>query len=108
MKKVRKYFEDNLTGYTYLFFAQGAFIAENLYWNQVMRGNFGKVSLHSLHGYYNIIAFYTMYFLPVIFLVGAFLTFRYPKDRLTKLFLLILHITLCSIILVSGLIEFKP
>ena len=107
-RKISRYFEKNITGYTYLFFAQGAFVAENLYWNYMMRGDFGKVPLHSFQGYYNTSAFYITYFLPIIFILGALLTFKYPEDRLNKFSLLVLHITLCSIILISGLIEFRP
>lgn len=106
--KLIHYFEENIVGYTYLFFAQGAFVAENIYWNELMKGDFGNAPMYSIIGFYNLYAFILIYSLPAIFITGALLTFKYPKDKSVKMFLFIIHLAFCMLILSSSLIQFWP
>jgi len=105
--KLRNYFEKNTVGYTFLFFAQGGFVAENIYWSHMMKSDYGKTPVHSFMGYFNFGSFLLNYFLPTIFLLGALLTFKYPtKDPAKKAFLFILHLLFCTIILTSGMMGY--
>src|SRR5258708_616624 len=73
----RHFFERNVTGYTYLFFAQTSFLAENIYWRYQLKGTLGKTPLPTFAKIE--IPFY--YSLPLFFVIAAFLTFKYPKAK---------------------------
>ncbi len=77
----RRFFARNVTGYTYLFFAQTSFIAENIFWRYQLKGPFGKTPLHSLAGTFALIEIPFYYALPLFFVLAAFLTFNYPKAK---------------------------
>lgn len=105
--KIQDYFEKNITGYTYLFFAQTAVVAENLFWHFELQSSFGKTSSHTIIGILSIYEIIFIYSLPLIFIIGAFTTFKYPKSKDWKWLFFIINLLLCTIILTAALLSYK-
>ncbi|HSW88829.1 MAG TPA: hypothetical protein VLG12_06730 [Candidatus Saccharimonadales bacterium] len=97
----RKYFESNVTSYTYLLFAQASIIAENTIWRAEFRGSFGKILIHSPQGFIAIIQLILSYIFPLFFICGAFITFKYPRDKFYVFESILINIMLSIIILIS-------
>lgn len=97
----RQFFERNVTGYTYLFFAQTSFLAENIYWRQQLKGSLGKTPAHSLAGTFALIEIPFYYSLPLFFVLAAFLTFKYPKAK-SDCFLFVLITVALSLFVLSA------
>jgi len=103
--RLRHFFEKNLTGFTYLFFAQALFIAENIFWRYQLKGAFGKTPLHSLGGVIAIFEIIFYYSFLLIFLTAAFLTFRYPKDKICRDIFVIIIVMMSLIIFTAALLS---
>ena len=97
----RRFFARNVTGYTYLFFAQTSFIAENIFWRFQLKGPLGKTPLHSLAGTFAVIEIPFYYSLPLFFVIAAFLTFNYPKAK-TDCFTFVLITVALSLFVLSA------
>jgi hypothetical protein len=98
----RHFFEKNVTGYTYLFFAQTSFIAENIFWREQLKGSFGKIPTHSLTGILALIEIIFYYSFPLVFVIAAFLTFNYPKSKNNRFIFVFITFFLSLIILCAA------
>ena len=104
-RNLEEYFEKNLTGYSYLFFAQFIVIAENKVWGNELKGPYGKIPLHSITGYMLIGEITVLYILlPLLFLIAAFTTFKYPKNKSDSFLIILLNIIIGSFIIMYGLL----
>lgn len=100
LTKSRHFFEKNVTGYTYLFFAQTSFIAENAVWKYQLNGPYRKVRVHSFTGVSLTIEILVYYALPLLFILAAFLTFKYPKSKWDTFTFVVTTIALSMFILI--------
>lgn len=83
MKKLKGYFKENITAYTYIFFAQTLALAINLY----LKTGWNKEPTYFIH-FPLVILFlvglvFTL-FLPTMFLVAAFTNFEYTDLALDE------------------------
>src|SRR5688500_4007081 len=79
--RFRHFFQINVTGFTYLFFAQTIFIAQYIFWQYITEKSAEKVHILPFPAKYYIflILFYSL--LPITFVVAALLTFHYPRNK---------------------------
>jgi hypothetical protein len=103
--RLRQFFEKNVTGFTYLFFAQTIFFVENIYWRYQLAGSFGKTPIHSPAGWFNIFTLFFYYSFPLLFFLAAFLTFNYPKNRDARFFFSYITVLICLMIVASALLN---
>jgi hypothetical protein len=100
-----QFFKQNETGFSYLFFAQTLFIAVHIFWRYQSRLLFGEFPAHSLLGGLAIINVVASYLLPLLFVIGAFFSFQYPKDKGERASFIILILVLFLIIFSTTLMN---
>lgn len=105
LTRLRSFFDENVTGYTYFFFAQALFIAEHIFWQYQLKGSFGKTPFYSFAGRYAVFTMLVYYSFPFLFAIAAFLTFRYPKDFTSRVFFIFMNSTLSLIVYCSTLLS---
>ena len=103
--RYRQFFKQNETGFSYLFFAQTSFIALNVFWRYQSRLLFGEFPAHSLLGGLAIINVVASYFLPLLFVIGAFFSFNYPKGKDERNFFIFIILVLFLIIFSTTLMN---
>ena len=101
--RYRGFFEKNVTGFTYLFFAQSLFLIVNVFWRYQLNTSLGKIQTLSLTGGFVIIEILATYAFPFLFVMAAFFTFRYPKNKGDSISFTILIVTLCLLIIGTSL-----
>jgi hypothetical protein len=99
---LRRFFTRNVTGYTYLFFAQTSFIAENIFWRYQLKGPLGKTPLHSIIGKFVLLEILFYYSFPLFFVIAAFLTFNYPKEKTDRFTFLAITVVLSLFVLAAA------
>jgi hypothetical protein len=99
--RLRRFFERNVTGFTYLFFAQTLHLAVNIYWRDQLSLPIGETPLHWYPLWLAIFTILFSYALPFLFFLAAFLTFHYPKDKDTR-FLFVFITVVLSLFLVAA------
>jgi hypothetical protein len=79
--RLRHFFKENETGFSYLFFSQTSLITISIFFRHELAGPFGKTTIHSPAGWYAIYTIILYYTIPLVFFLAAFLTFHYPKNK---------------------------
>ena len=96
--RFRHFFKKNETGFGYLFFAHTLYYVVSFYWSTQLSRPIGK-SLISLTPPW--LAIYTLlwyYSLPLIFIIAAFLTFHYPKNKNARIIFVLIIIMISLMI----------
>ena len=96
----RRFFIKNETGFAYLFFAHTLYYVVSFYWSTQ---NSRPVGIALLNLYAPWLVLYTIlmyYALPLIFIIAAFLTFHYPKDKNARI-LFVLVILMISLMITT-------
>jgi hypothetical protein len=101
--RLRHFFEKNVTGFTYLFFAHSLFLAVNIYWRSQLSLPYGKTPLHWYPLWLALFTIFFTYLLPLLFILAAFLTFRYPKGKDANHFFIFLIVILSILLLAATL-----
>jgi hypothetical protein len=94
VKKLRVFFEDNLTSYSYLFFAGAAALA--------YKGFFHTARTSPLPNSIPLVLWDLLspLFFPVLFIIASFVTYKVSSGRFNNFMLYVLHIMLCVFIAV--------
>lgn len=102
MKSLRNYFKDNLTAYSYLFFAQVAAVVVSKYFADVLfYKGFKVTNMTFIDTPILIENIIISLVIPMIFIVGFLVTFKYPKNLADRYGLLSFNLFLAAIVLYS-------
>jgi hypothetical protein len=99
---LKAYFKDNLTAYTYLFFAQAVAVAANIYVNFIAHNP--PFHLHAFPILILIIlsSIYAL-LMPFLFIIAAVATFNYNSlGKDSRRFMIGINLILCAIIITSA------
>lgn len=96
MKSVKKYFENNLTSYNYLFFAAAGAIAYKAYYKYTITSETFLDSKSAFEAWWRLLS-PTLFIVP--FLAGSLFTFKPSSDKWDNFFLWSFHILLSLFII---------
>lgn len=103
----RKFFESNITSYTYLFFTQSLIIALNIVWQYELSTDFGKASMYTFMGKFRFYEVIISYILPLIFFIAFWTTSKLPKDKNDKISFVALNVAISLYVIFSALLSIE-
>jgi hypothetical protein len=101
--RLRHFFQKNVTGFTYLFFAQTIFIAQYIFWQYIIEKSAERTLILSFPAGYFIVLMLLYSLIPITFVLGALLTFHYPSNKEARNFFIFFIITLTIISMASAI-----
>jgi len=102
---LRHFFKENVTGFTYLFFAQAIFIAENIFWRHQFANPSGNIMFQSFSAGFILFTIVFYYSFPLIFALAAFSTFNYPKNKNAQFLFIYITVLICLMFVASALLN---